>query len=105
MKKQLLTKKSLYLTSILGNILLDVVVAVPTYKLFWSPYWIFSLPMPIMVSLAYNLACMTPERIKIAGREALKLRFAGYIIVNTIFTYALVALFTIAMIKITGKSR
>ncbi len=104
MKKKM-TKKSLYLTSILGNILLDIIVAFPTYKLFWSPYWIFSLPMPIMVSLAFNLAYMTPERKKIAGREMFKLRFAGFIIVNTILTYALVALFTIAMIKITGKSR
>ena len=48
---------------------------------------------------------MTPERKKIAGREMFKLRFAGFIIVNAILTYALVALFTIAMIKITGKSR
>ena len=100
-----MTKKSLYITSILGNMLLDVIVSIPTYKLFWSPYWIFSLPLPIIVSIAFNLACITPERKKIAGREAFKLRFAGYIIVNTIFTYALVALITVAMIKITGKSR
>ena len=100
-----MSKRALYITSIIFNLLLDVIVSIPAYYLFWSRFWIFSFPVPPLASIIFNKLYMKADTKKRINRTCIGLRMTGYIILNTVIAYVLVYVLTIAMIKITGKSR
>ena len=100
-----MSKKRLYITSIISNILLDLGISVLTYKLFWSIFWIFSIPLPPIISLLFNMVLLKADKDKKVNPVAIKIRMTGYIILNSILVYGLVVIITLAMIKITGRSR